>query len=205
MTLHLSPVEVRVLSALVEKSVTTPQHYPLTVNAAMLAANQKNARQPVMSVAEGEVGAALLRLEQLSLVARDDHSGRVTKWKHRFHHQLLIRAPALAVLAVLMLRGAQTLAELRANAAGLGGPASPEEVAAILTDLEDRAQPLVRLLPKSPGQSTVRYAHLLSGEPELPAEPEAPRTAPGGRGALIARIEQLEARVEELERRLSQT
>lgn len=201
MTLYLTPIEARVLACLVEKSVTTPQYYPLTVNATMLAANQKNGRQPVMSLSEGETGSALLHLEELSLVSRDDRSGRVTKWKHRFHHQLLIKPAALAVLSTLMLRGAQTAAELRSNASALGGPGDAEALSAVLKDLEDRAQPLVRLLPKLPGQSTARYAHLLSGEPENLAEREPAPGRAAQLSELLERIEGLEARVSELERR----
>jgi uncharacterized protein YceH (UPF0502 family) len=201
MNLYLSPIEARVLAALVEKSLTTPQYYPLTVNATLLAANQKNGRQPVMSLNEGEVGAALLRLEELSLVTRDDRSGRVTKWKHRFHHQLLLKPAALGVLSTLMLRGPQTAAELRSNAAVLGGPAEADALSSVLKDLEDRAQPLVRMLPRLPGQSTSRYAHLLSGEPENLADREPTPGRATGVSELVERIEALEARVAELERR----
>ncbi len=202
----LSPIEARVLAALVEKSLTTPQYYPLTVNALMMAANQKNARSPVMSLTEGEVGAALNALEAEKLVQRDDLAGRVTKWRHRFHHQLLLKAHTTAVLATLMLRGPQTPAELRANAAGLGGPSDAEGVTAALADLADRAQPLVALLPRAPGQAAARYAHLLSGEPmTVEAEPTRGTARPADRGNFAEfeeRLALLEARVAELEQRL---
>lgn len=203
--LVLSPEQVRVLGALIEKSTTTPQYYPMTVNAIMLAANQKSCRHPVMSLTEGAVGAALNQLEGQRLCARDDSSSRATKWRHQFHHQLLIKPPAMAVLATLMLRGPQTVSELRANASTMGGPADAESVAAILQDLSDRAQPLVVLLPRGAGQKEARYAHLLSGEPVIPEEPEGspPVRASGSAVAeLQARIDALEARVAELERRL---
>lgn len=198
----LSPNEARVLAALVEKSITTPQYYPLTVNALMLAANQKNARHPVMSLTEGDVGAALNQLEAEKFVTRDDLSGRVPKWRHRFNHQLLLKPHTQAVLAVLMLRGPQTAAELRSNGVGLGGPADADGLSAALADLSDRAQPLLMQLPRAAGQAAVRYAHLLCGEPVLPPEEaEAPRAARGSQvGELEARVAELEVRLAELER-----
>ena len=206
MTLQLSAGEARVLAALVEKSIATPQYYPMTVNAIMLAANQKSSRSPVMNLSEGDVGAALNALEQHKLVARDDFGGRVPKWRHHFHHQLLLKPPVMAVLATLILRGPQTLSELRANAAGLGGPADAEGVNAVLQDLSDRAQPLVTLLPRGSGQSSLRYAHTLSGEPATPfaAEPAAaPALTVGGERVTLAelaeRLALLEARVAALE------
>lgn len=205
MTLLLTPVEARVLAALVEKAVTTPQYYPLTVNALVAACNQKNARNPVMNLGEGEVGSALLTLEQHNLVTRDDRSGRAVKWRHRFNHQLLVQAPTLAVLSALMLRGPQTAAELRSNAEGLGGPGEPAAVEKILADLSDRAQPLVRQLPRAAGQSAPRWAQLLCGEPDLAAEPASEPRSTGSTGStgLQARMEALEARVQELEARLA--
>jgi uncharacterized protein YceH (UPF0502 family) len=202
--LILSNEEVRVLGALIEKSTTTPQYYPMTVNAIMLAANQKSSRHPVMSLTEGETGAALNRLEAQRLCARDDSSSRATKWRHQFHHQLLLKPPAMAVLAALMLRGPQTVSELRANASTMGGPASAEEVAAILQDLSDRAQPLVRQLARGAGQKEARYAHLLAGEPPAIEEIEAAAPARSRESAVVTelqgRIETLEGRVAELER-----
>jgi uncharacterized protein len=202
--LLLSPAEARVLAALVEKSIATPQYYPMTVNAVMLAANQKSARHPVMSLSEGDAGAALNRLEQLGLASRDDHGGRVPKWRQRFQHQLLLKAETQALLATLMLRGPQTLSELRANAASLNGPADAESTAAALADLADRAQPLAALLPRAPGQKEARYAHLLNGQPpaEAAAEPRPQRVAAADGGALEARLAALEGRVTELERAL---
>ncbi len=208
MTPQLSPNEARVLAAMVEKSIATPQYYPMTVNAIMLAANQKSSRSPVMNLSEGDVGAALNSLEQNRLVARDDFGGRVAKWRHHFHNQLLLKPPVMAVLATLMLRGPQTLSELRANATVLGGPADAEGVNQALQDLADRAQPMATLLPRVVGQSSLRYAHTLSGEVATPFTPEqvgsaAVATAVGGEKISLAdlyeRIRALEARVAELE------
>lgn len=211
-TLLLTPAEARVLASIVEKSISTPQYYPMTVNAIMLACNQKSSRSPVMNLTEGDVGAALNSLEQNKLVARDDFGGRVPKWRHHFHNQLLLKAPVMAVLATLILRGPQTLSELRANAVGLGGPADSEAINQVLQDLADRAQPLATLLPRAVGQSSLRYAHTLCGEVAMPFAPESMSVAApiaaaitaGGEKITLAdlyeRIRELEARVTELEK-----
>src|ERR1041384_6415909 len=95
---HLSAAEARVVAALVEKSITTPQYYPMSVNAVMLAANQKSSRNPVMSLTEGDTGATLKQLEEKQLASRDEYSGRVVKWRHRFQHQMLLQPQPLALL-----------------------------------------------------------------------------------------------------------
>jgi uncharacterized protein len=198
--LQLSLTDARVIAALAEKSITTPQYYPMTVNAVMAAANQKSARQPVMSLSEGEAGAALNRLEELKLAHRDDLAGRVPKWRHQFQHQLLLKPEPFAVLLALMLRGAQTVAEIRANAAPLKGPADADGVLQALELLTDRAQPLVRELPRAPGQSAARWAHLLCGEPDA----SAVAAPPPRRGGDDERVAALEARVNTLEEQLAE-
>lgn len=207
MSLVLTPVEARVIAALVEKSIATPQYYPMSVNALMAACNQKNGRSPVMSLTEGDVGGALSRLEEQRLVKRDDQGSRVPKWRHRFNHEMLLKDHANAVLVTLMLRGAQTLAEIRANAAALNGPPDAESAQAALRDLADRATPLVSELPRQAGQSAVRFRHRLTNEPDPEPEafagsaaPSRERADPGVVAALEARIVALEARVEELEK-----
>jgi len=201
--LILTAAEARVVAALAEKSLTTPDYYPMTVNGLMAAANQKTSRNPVMSLTEGEVGNALITLEEKGLVSRDTSSSRATKWRSRFMHQLLLKPATHAVLVTLMLRSAQTTAELRANAAPLNGPADLDGVQTALDDLADRATPLVLTLPRSPGQSAVRHAHLLCGEPVLPVVEDsasAPRAASGSEARLAA----LEARVAALEQKLAE-
>jgi hypothetical protein len=201
--LRLTPVEARVIAALSEKSIATPQYYPMTVNAIMLASSQKSCRDPVMRLHEGEVGATLLGLADKGLCARDDAGGRVPKWRQSFQHYLLLQPPAFAVLVTLMLRGPQTQSELRGNAAALGGPADADAVARVLADLGDRAEPLVAQLQRGHGQKEARYAHTLSGPPELPAvAPPAPPAAEPSRGALAEleeKVRALEARVAALE------
>lgn len=203
--LLLSPSEARVLASLVEKSITTPAYYPMTVNGLMAAANQKSSREPVMSLSEGEVGNALLSLEEKGLVGRDDSSPRATKWRQKFLHQLLLKPATQAVLVTLMLRSAQTSAELRANAAVLGGPADLDGVQAALDDLADRAQPLVMTLPRQVGQSAVRHVQLLCGEPDLKAFALASEPAPraSASAGLEARVAELEQRLAVLEAKLA--
>ena len=203
--LLLTAHEARVLAALVEKSITTPQYYPMTVNAVMLAANQKNSRNPVLSLSEGDTGSALNTLELQGLVARDDSSARASKWRQRMQNQLLLKAPTLALMATLMLRGPQTIAELRANAQALGGPEDSDGVFAALNDLADRAQPLVTQLARAPGQKEARYAQLLCGEVANSADmdSEAPTgLAPRAPTALEARVLALEEKLAALEARL---
>lgn len=200
--LLLSAAEARVIASLTEKSLTTPDYYPMTVNGLMAACNQKSSRNPAMTLTEGEVGNALLTLEERGFVGRDDSSARATKWRSRFMHQLLLKPATQAVLVTLMLRSAQTTAELRANAAPLNGPADADGVQTALDDLADRAQPLVVTLPRITGQSAVRHAHLLSGEPVIPVfeESAAPRAASNA----DARFAALEARVAALEQKLAE-
>lgn len=205
--LRLTPVEARVIASLAEKSIATPQYYPMTVNAIMLASNQKSGRAPMMQLREGEVGAALLDLQQKGLAARDDAGSRVPKWRQSLQHHLLLQPPAFAVLLTLMLRGPQTPGELRSNAAGLGGPADGEGLARVLADLADRAEPLVVQLPRAPGQKEARHGHTLCGPPELSAVAPAPAAAPAAMAAqpdlaaLEERLRELEARVAALEAR----
>ncbi len=196
--LTLTPVQARVIGALVEKSLSTPQYYPMTVNGLMAACNQKNCRHPVMSLREGEVGSALLDLLELDLVA-EEVGARAPRWRHRFKHQFLLNETTLGVLVALMLRGPQTVAELRANTSNLGGPFEPEAIAAALEDLADRGQPLVKRLGEG-GHKGTRYAHLLCGEDTI-VEP----AASGGRGGegSASRLDALEARVDELEAQIA--
>lgn len=201
---EFSPEQARVIAALVEKSLTTPQYYPMTVNAITAACNQKSCRRPVMQLSEGAVGAALNALEADGYCRRVENSGRTVKWRHQFKHQMLLENAPVALLVTLMLRGPQTASELRANAAGLKGPADGEELAACLERLTDGPDPLVVLLPRAAGQKEARYAHCLSGEPEFDATPAPARASepirpPDGEDELRQRIAALEARVAALE------
>ncbi|HZE71878.1 MAG TPA: YceH family protein [Pyrinomonadaceae bacterium] len=177
----LNDVEVRVLASLVEKQVTTPEYYPLTLNSLTLACNQKNNRNPVTAFDETTVMQALesLREKNLAYVFYGS-SSRVPKYKHVMPEVLHLSQQELAVMCVLMLRGAQTLGELKDRGARLHEFSNVEEVDATLNQLAVKEpDPLVTRLPRQPGQKEARFAHLLSGEVavDVPMESESPRRA----------------------------
>jgi len=196
---ELTDVEVRVLGALVEKQVTTPEYYPLTLNALMLACNQKNNRSPITSYDEAIVAQALetLREKNLAYVFYGSTS-RVPKYKHVLPEVMHLNQPELALMCVLLLRGPQTTGELATRAFRLHEFAGLEEVETTLNGLISREpDPLVIRLPRQPGQKEVRYAHLLSGEAAVDVLPEA--VAPvRSRGRDNDRVAALEAEVETL-------
>ena len=178
----LSDIETRVLGSLVEKQVTTPEYYPLTLNALTAACNQKNNRNPVTSYSEDEVSRGLesLREKNLAYVFYGS-SSRVPKYKHVAPEVLHLNAAELALMCVLMLRGGQTPGELRGNASRLYDFSGLEEIEQTLNGLMSRdGDPVVARLPRQPGQKEVRFVHLLNGEPtpELLVESSAPRRPP---------------------------
>lgn len=195
----LTPLEARIIGCLVEKAATTPEQYPLTPNALVLACNQKTAREPVMEVDPGEVGSALRRMEVRGWT-RGEHGARSERWSHRVERVLDITHPQACLLALLMLRGPQTLHELVSRSERLHRFTDPEDARHALERLAGRDTPLVRRLPRAPGQREERFAHLLCGEPEdVPVRVESAPRAAESRDALMARIEALEARVAALE------
>ena len=177
MEAKLDLVEARVLGALIEKEISTPEYYPLTLNALTAACNQKNNRDPVVEFDDKAVVRALdsLRLKQLArMVSGADQ--RVPKYYHRAGETLALERPALALICELLVRGPQTVGELRGHCSRLWEFPSLEEVEAGLQILMDRpAGVLVARLPRQPGRKEPRYAHLLCGEPQLPAEERPPR------------------------------
>ena len=204
MTTVLTEIEARVLGSLIEKQVTTPEYYPLTLNALTLACNQKNNRHPVTAYTENQVSQALdsLREKNLAYVFYGSTS-RVPKYKHVMPEVMHLNPAEIALMCVLMLRGAQTLGELRGNAARLHEFSGLEEVEQTLNGLISLdSEPLVARLPRQPGQKEGRFAHLLSGEVDvdaLPAETPAPR-----RGGLEQRVDALAAEVEKLKEQFEQ-
>jgi uncharacterized protein YceH (UPF0502 family) len=200
----LNDIEVRVLGSLVEKQVTTPEYYPLTLNALMLACNQKNNRTPVTAYDETTVAQALetLREKNLAYVFYGSTS-RVPKYKHVLPEVMHLTQPELALLCVLLLRGPQTTGELATRAFRLHEFSGLEEVESTLNSLSSREpDPLVTRLPRQPGQKEARFAHLLSGEVSIDVAPDAVAPARGrGRGesdkvaALEAEVETLKAEV----------
>ena len=175
----LSLLETRVLGVLVEKQRTVPDTYPLTLNALVAGCSQKTSRDPVMSVKEAEVQATLDRLRLLSLVV-ESSGERVMRYAHNIERVLDVPSQAVALLATLMLRGPQTVGELRINSDRLHRFADGSAVEAFLHELAGRgAGALVAELPRQPGARENRWAHLLSGAPATAIVPAAPEPTAG--------------------------
>lgn len=164
----LSPLEARVLGVLVEKQHTVPDTYPMSLNALVGGCNQKTARHPVIEATDADVLTALDGLKGLSLVF-EGSSTRVVKFEHNTARVLLVPSQAVALLAVLMLRGPQTAAELRLNCERLHRFADISSVEGFLDELAEKATPMVVKLPRAAGEREARWAHLLCGEVALPA------------------------------------
>ncbi len=190
----LTDVEVRVLGALVEKQVTTPEYYPLTINSLMLACNQKNNRNPVTAYSEEQVAQTVenLREKNLTYVFYGSTS-RVPKYKHVMTEVLHLSQAQLALMCVLMLRGSQTVGELRERASRLHEFSSLEEVEATLNSLISREpETLVTRLPRQAGQKEIRFAHLLAGEVahDSVTETPAPRRTSTQQIDRVAKLEE---------------
>ncbi|WP_337015601.1 YceH family protein [Leclercia sp. AS011] len=207
MKYQLTATEARVIGCLLEKQVTTPEQYPLSVNAVTLACNQKTNREPVMNLAEHEVQDlldALVKHHYLRTVS--GFGNRVTKYEQRFCNSefgaLKLNSAEVALIATLLLRGAQTPGELRTRAARMHEFADMQEVEQALEGLAAREDgPFVLRLAREPGKRESRYMHLFSGEVDTTvAAPEA--AAPVADETLLARVEALENEVEELKQRL---
>lgn len=208
----LDAVEARVAGALAEKSLATPDHYPLTMNALVAACNQKSSRDPVTALPEREVAAAVDRLMRRGLAGTTAGAGhRVAKVRHLLDRALDLSRRELAALTVLLLRGPQTAGEINTRSGRLADFTGVDDVEETLWLLGDRDEPLVARLDREPGQSTDRYAHQLSGEvgaagdsPDgppspTPAGPAAPPVAPDAEGpALAERVRQLEGEVAQM-------
>ena len=205
MTTLLDEAEVRVLGALIEKQIATPEYYPLTLNALTAACNQKNNRHPVVSYDEATVELAVESLRQKNLAYVFYGAGsRVPKYKHVAAENLQLNPAELALACVLLLRGPQTPGELRDRSARLHEFAGLDEVEAALGSLAAREEPVVKRLARRPGQKEARYAHLLSGEVFEQHEDETPEAAaaspssPLARTSAAERILKLEQEVETL-------
>jgi hypothetical protein len=193
---------VRVLGSLLEKEVTTPDNYPLSLNALLAACNQTTSREPLMRLAEDAVIPATVALRRRGLLRQIQPAGsRVTKYEHLLGEEMELGRRELAVLGVLMLRGVQTLGELYARTARLEPFADLAQLEAVLESLIAREpEPLVARLPRRPGQKEVRFAHLLSGEPpaDAPGSAEEPPLPARRAVADDDRVAALERTVEEL-------
>jgi uncharacterized protein YceH (UPF0502 family) len=202
---ELTPLEARVIGCLMEKQRTTPEQYPLTLNALVSACNQKSSRHPVMQLETGEVGHTVNQLRDRGMI-HASFSGRTERYDHKMVGTYHLSREEQAVLAVLMLRGPQTLGELRINTARMADFPDLGAVGDTLRSLTERSPALVMELPRLPGRREERFAHLLCGVPPadaVPASAVSRSPAPGVSGH-EARIEALEAEVarlrEELER-----
>jgi hypothetical protein len=200
MDISLDDIEVRVLGSLIEKELTTPEYYPLSLNSLTNACNQKSNRDPVMALSEEDVERALdsLRFKQLVVLSAD--GGRVPKYRHLLAEKMGLIPAELAIICELLVRGPQTLGELRTRGERMhpfGDLAAVEEV---LQELMQRDKPLVALLPRLPGRKEGRYAQLFSGMPDVTVEEQ--RTAPEAARVRVAaendRIAKLEAEVSSL-------
>ncbi|MBZ9867843.1 DUF480 domain-containing protein [Mesorhizobium sp. CA15] len=187
----LSAVEARVLGSLIEKKELTPDVYPLTLNGAHAAANQKTAREPVMALELTEIRRALSTLEQKGLV-RQAFASRVERYEHLMAQRFSLTTPQIAVIGLLLLRGAQTAHELLARSERMARFASIEELRGNLDLMIGRRPPLIQLLERAPGQREERYVHLLSGPVEAAA-------AASWQPATTSSDTDLEARVKALE------
>jgi uncharacterized protein YceH (UPF0502 family) len=209
----LNDMEVRVLGCLIEKELTTPEYYPLSLNALTNACNQKSNRDPVMALEEDEIVRALdsLRFKRFARVAGD--GGRVAKYRHSLAESLRLDPPALAVLAELLLRGPQTIGELRTRGERMTPLADLAAVEAVLQELMELNPPLALKLPRQAGRKEARYAHFFSGMPEITEDeripqPEAARSRVAAENERVTRLEEevatLRSEVAELRQRLEE-
>jgi uncharacterized protein YceH (UPF0502 family) len=208
MQLTLTPTEVRILGALIEKEITTPEYYPLSLNALTNACNQKSNRDPVMHLEENAIRKALNHLEYQSLVRSvSSTDSRVTKFEHRLQDAFNFYRPEVAIVCELLLRGAQTPGELRTHASRMHAFEDLESVHSALSRLEKREPPLVTILPRQPGTKEARYAHLLGDAPPIAPAPTAHATAVRDDDAATApsneRVAALAAEVAELHKQIA--
>lgn len=199
----LSASEARVLGCLMEKQMTTPEYYPLTLKALTTACNQKSSRLPVMNVSEGQVAGVVSGLRSRGLVtARMD--GRADRFEHHLSRKLGLDSRQRAVLCVLMLRGLLTLNEIRINTGRMVEFADLDDIQAVLDEMMSREDPLLVRIPRAAGQREDRFAQLLCGEPEIEATAPARHGSPGVASGISERITRLEEDVAEMKRKLRQ-
>ena len=202
----LTEIETRVLGSLIEKDITTPDYYPLSLNALVNACNQKNNREPVMTLNESAVRDALASLQEKRLAGpASGADSRVTKFEHRLQEVFNFDRREIAVVCVLLLRGPQTPGELRGRTDRMYHFEALEDVVSTLDRLAQREPPLTRILPRQPGTKESRYTHLFSGEP--PEQPEVARAsspAPDVGNSVADRILTLEEEVSRLRAELSE-
>jgi len=205
----LTEIETRVLGSLIEKDITTPDYYPLSLNALVNACNQKNNRDPVMTLDEAAVRDALATLQEKRLAGpASGADSRVTKFEHRLQEVFNFDRREIAVVCVLLLRGPQTPGELRSRTDRMYHFEALDDVVSTLDRLAQREPPLARVLPRQPGTKESRYTHLFSGEPPVSSEDTSvarallPATA--GANSTADRLTALEEEVSRLRHELSE-
>jgi uncharacterized protein YceH (UPF0502 family) len=197
--LHLNAIEARVLGSLIEKKELTPDVYPLTLNAAQSATNQKTAREPVMALEQGDIHRAFKSLQEKGLV-RQVSGSRVERYEEQLSRRFSLTRGQTSVLGLMMLRGPQTVHELLARAERMARYGSVDELVADLDLLIGRRPALVQLVERGPGQREDRFAHLFSGPVETPTRPASPARPGLASPDLEARVAALEDEVAELKR-----
>ena len=202
----LTEIETRVLGALIEKDITTPDYYPLSLNALVNACNQKNNREPVMTLAEETVRTALAMLQEKRLAGpASGADSRVTKYEHRLQEVFNFDRREIAVVCALLLRGPQTPGELRGRTERMYHFEALDDVISTLDRLAQREPPLAQVLPRQPGTKESRYTHLFEGEPsiaDLPVSTVSDFSTPSASSA-VDRVAHLEEEVADLRRELS--
>jgi uncharacterized protein YceH (UPF0502 family) len=201
----LTPSEIRVLGTLIEKEITTPEYYPLTLNSLIAACNQKSNRWPVTEYADDDVLIALSGLRSQGFAAEISGSSRVAKYGQRFTEKLNLGRRETAILCVLMLRGRQTLGEIKGRAERMYGFSDLDEVELVLHKLIDRSEgALARKLAPAPGMKEPRYAQAMGEMEDEPATPVHTGGASDRLSVLEAEVERLKGEVAELKRRLDE-
>ena len=210
MTLLLTEIETRVLGSLIEKDITTPDYYPLSLNALVNACNQKNNRDPVVTLGEEAEREALATLQEKRLAgSASGADSRVTKYEHRLQEVFNFDRREIAILCVLLLRGPQTPGELRTRTERMYHFEALEDVVSTLDRLSQREPPLAAILPRQPGTKESRYTHLFSGQPEASSVSVARALLPadlttGPTSTTPDRLTKLEEEVAQLRRELSE-
>ncbi len=200
----LTEIETRVLGSLIEKDITTPDYYPLSLNALVNACNQKNNRDPVMALDEETVRQALATLQEKRLAGpASGADSRVTKFEHRLQEVFNFDRREIAVICVLLLRGPQTPGELRSRTDRMYHFEALDDIVSTLDRLAQREPPLARLLPRQPGTKESRYTHLFSGEVPETDLGRAPSPAYAASGSTSDRLKTLEEEVARLRQDLS--
>jgi uncharacterized protein YceH (UPF0502 family) len=193
----LDPHEIRILGSLMEKQLSTPEYYPLTLNALIAAANQKSNREPVMELSENDVQRALDRLQDEKLAWRV-MGGRAVRFDHNLDKVWHLKAGEKAIMTLLFLRGPQTPGELRGRSDRLHKFESVAEVEDTMRDMAAHSEPLVRELQRRPGQKETRWGHTAGGTIVEPEETAVPAGSPAGAEPVSVRVARLEERVEQL-------